>query len=162
RPARHGTAHGIRPPVHPAVPARRDQRPRGLPLPSTRRVRRRLAVRVLQDGPSQVPHRNRSELQVRRSMTPNSIQLDRADGAVVASAAGDALGSQYEFGPAHPDSFVPQFGRGCFGHDAGEWTDDTSMGIPLLDALTRGKDLLDPAVQAEIVRTWIEWSRTAK
>lgn len=31
-------------------------------------------------------------------MSLTSIQLDRAIGAVLASAAGDALGSQYEFG----------------------------------------------------------------
>jgi ADP-ribosylglycohydrolase len=92
----------------------------------------------------------------------NSIQLDRAIGAVLASAAGDALGAQYEFGPALPDTVIPEFGRGRFGHDVGEWTDDTSMAIPILDALATGGDLMDPAVQSRIVQTWIDWSRTAK
>ncbi|MFP1602970.1 ADP-ribosylglycohydrolase family protein [Microbacterium sp. 2216-1] len=95
-------------------------------------------------------------------MSLDSIQLDRAIGAVVASAAGDALGSQYEFGPQHPDTMVPQFGEGVFGHAAGEWTDDTSMAIPLLDALAAGNDLGDSATQSEIVARWIEWSRKAK
>ncbi|WP_417555677.1 ADP-ribosylglycohydrolase family protein [Microbacterium sp.] len=92
----------------------------------------------------------------------NSIQLDRAIGAVLASAAGDALGAQYEFGPALADTVIPDFGHGHFGHDVGEWTDDTSMAIPILDVLASGADLMDPAVQAQIVQRWIEWSRTAK
>lgn len=95
-------------------------------------------------------------------MTLDSIQLDRAIGAVIASAAGDALGSQYEFGPSLPDSTAPAFGTGVFGHAFGEWTDDTSMAMPLLDALTASRDLGDPAVQAGIVQEWIEWARTSK
>lgn len=95
-------------------------------------------------------------------MTLRSIQLDRAAGTIVASAAGDALGSQYEFGPALSDGTTPRFGRGVFGHALGEWTDDTSMAMPLLDALAAGHDLEDAATQAEIVRAWIDWSRTSK
>lgn len=95
-------------------------------------------------------------------MSINSIQLDRAIGAVLASAAGDALGSQYEFGPAHADDVTPPFGRGVFGHAPGEWTDDTSMAVPILDALARGERLDDPSVRAKIAGRWIEWSRTAK
>lgn len=95
-------------------------------------------------------------------MSLTSAQLDRAVGAVVASAAGDALGSQYEFGPALPDSVIPEFGAGVFGRDAGEWTDDTSMAIPILDALARGDRLDDPSVRAGIVGRWIGWAATAK
>lgn len=95
-------------------------------------------------------------------MTLNSIQLDRAIGAVIASAAGDALGSQYEFGPALSDETIPQFGRGAFGHAAGEWTDDTSMAVPMLDALACGHDLMESATQEDIVSTWLDWSHTAK
>lgn len=95
-------------------------------------------------------------------MNIDSIRLDRAIGAVTASAAADALGSQYEFGPALPDTTTPSFGVGVFGHAAGEWTDDTSMAVPLLDALASGRNLGDPAVQAQIVTEWIEWARTSK
>ena len=95
-------------------------------------------------------------------MAIDSIQLDRAIGAVLASAAGDALGSQYEFGPALPDTFTPEFGDGVFGHGVGEWTDDTSMTIPLLDALAEGNDLADAGVLSHVVARWIEWSRSAK
>ncbi|MGM7679137.1 ADP-ribosylglycohydrolase family protein [Microbacterium sp. A94] len=91
-----------------------------------------------------------------------SIQLDRAIGTVLASAAGDALGSQYEFGPALPDAFTPRFGRGVFGHARGEWTDDTSMAIPILDVLARGDRIDDAASREEIVGRSIEWADTAK
>lgn len=47
-------------------------------------------------------------------MKLHSIQMDRAVGVVVASAASDALGSRDEF------------------------TDDTSMALPILEALSRG------------------------
>ncbi len=94
-------------------------------------------------------------------MEPTDGALDRAVGAVLASAAGDALGSQYEFGPALPDSVTPAFGRGVFGHAPGEWTDDTSMAVPILDVLARG-EALDDASREEIVGRWIGWARTAK
>ena len=93
-------------------------------------------------------------------LTP--IQLDRAVGAVVASAAGDALGSAYEFGNGLSDDQLPEFGVGVFGHRRGEWTDDTSMAIPILEAAARGASLRDPGVLAGIVTTWLEWSATAK
>ncbi|GAA1465159.1 ADP-ribosylglycohydrolase family protein [Microbacterium thalassium] len=89
-------------------------------------------------------------------------QLDRAAGAMVGMAIGDALGSQYEFGPAHGDDFVPEFGVGVFGHGVGEWTDDTSMAMPILQALARGESLRDPAVLGWIAGEWDTWSRTAK
>ncbi|MEJ1922494.1 ADP-ribosylglycohydrolase family protein [Microbacterium sp. KHB019] len=95
-------------------------------------------------------------------MSLTSIQLDRAIGTVLASAAGDALGSQYEFGPALPDDTTLLFGQGAFGHGPGEWTDDTSMAIPILDVLARGDRLDDVVSREEIAGRWIEWARTAK
>jgi ADP-ribosyl-[dinitrogen reductase] hydrolase len=89
-------------------------------------------------------------------------QLDRAVGAVLASAAGDALGSQYEFGPSMADSVIPEFGVGVFGHTVGEWTDDTSMAMPILHALSAGRTLEDSETIASIVSEWKEWARTAK
>lgn len=95
-------------------------------------------------------------------MNLTSIQLDRAVGAVIASAAADALGSQYEFGPELADDFTPVFGRGIFGHAPGEYTDDTSMAVPILDALAAGADLNDAHTRDEVVARWIDWSRSAK
>ena len=88
-------------------------------------------------------------------------QLDRAVGAVVASAAGDALGSAYEFGPSLPDDQTPTFGVGVFSHGVGEWTDDTSMAIPILEAIARGDSLQDAGVLAQLASRWWEWSLTA-
>lgn len=109
---------------------------------------------------SDLDHAPGALLSKRKNLT--SHQLDRAVGAVLASAAGDALGSQYEFGPAHGDDFVPGFGIGVFGHAAGEWTDDTAMAMPILTALADGASLLDPAALEGIVTSWVEWSQTAK
>ncbi|GIG20978.1 hypothetical protein Cch01nite_17020 [Cellulomonas chitinilytica] len=94
-------------------------------------------------------------------MDLSPAQLDRAVGAVLASAAGDALGSQYEFGPALADDRRVEFGVGHFGHGVGEWTDDTSMAVPLLQALARGDALSDAAVLGRIAGEWLEWSRTS-
>lgn len=94
------------------------------------------------------------------NLTPH--QLDRAVGTVLAQAAGDALGSQYEFGPSLPDDVTPEMGVGVFGHDVGEWTDDTSMAMPILSALADGASLRDAATLERIVAEWVVWSSTAK
>jgi len=95
-------------------------------------------------------------------MNPLSpAQMDRAVGTVIVSATGDALGSAYEFGPSLPDEVAPEFGVGHFGHGLGEWTDDTSMAIPLLDELAAGHRLTDPAALERIVAAWQGWARTA-
>lgn len=88
-------------------------------------------------------------------------QMDRAVGTVIVSAAGDALGSAYEFGPALPDEVTPEFSVGHFGHGAGEWTDDTSMAIPVLDELAAGRRLTDPAALERIVAAWQGWAQSA-
>ncbi len=93
--------------------------------------------------------------------TPGTIE-DRAAGVVVAGATGDALGSAYEFGLPLSPRHEPRFGRGVFGHDVGEWTDDTAMAVPILDALAAGRSLREPATLAQIVARWREWAATAK
>ncbi len=87
--------------------------------------------------------------------------IDRAIGAVLASAAGDALGAPYEFGPALPDEYPISFGRGKLGHGIGEWTDDTSMAVPILQALARGDSLNDASTLGWIVAEWEAWSHGA-
>ncbi|MFD4421388.1 ADP-ribosylglycohydrolase family protein [Agromyces sp. NPDC058484] len=73
-------------------------------------------------------------------LTP--VQLDRAAGAVLGSAAGDALGAPYEFRPSVPDDVAIVMKAGG-PWELGEWTDDTSMAIPILRALARGASLDD-------------------
>ncbi len=94
-------------------------------------------------------------------LTP--AQQDRAIGAVVASAAGDALGAGYEFGPPlSADTPIVMAGGGSFGWAPGEWTDDTSMAVPILRALAEGRDLAAEETQDAIVAAWVEWVRAAK
>ena len=67
-------------------------------------------------------------------LTP--LQNDRAAGVLVALAAGDALGAGYEFGAPLPDGAeVTMKGGGPFGFAPAEWTDDTSMAVPIAQAL---------------------------
>jgi ADP-ribosyl-[dinitrogen reductase] hydrolase len=93
-------------------------------------------------------------------LTP--AQLDRAAGALLGTAAGDALGAGYEFGPPVPDSVrVYMKGGGGFDWAPGEWTDDTSMAIPIARAVAEGLDLRDDDVLDGIVASWVDWARTA-
>ncbi|MFB6986193.1 ADP-ribosylglycohydrolase family protein [Streptomyces sp. NPDC056304] len=74
---------------------------------------------------------------------------DRAVGAVVGSAVGDALGAPFEFGPAgvyttrFPDGVGAMCGGG--GWDPGEATDDTQMAVLTAESLLErgGLDLPD-------------------
>lgn len=89
---------------------------------------------------------------------------DRAAGTLLAMAAGDALGAGYEFGPAFDDDVpVLMRGGGPFHWAPGEWTDDTSMAVPLLEAAEksagRGGALTEHL--DDIAQAWFEWSRSA-
>ncbi|MFF2326257.1 MULTISPECIES: ADP-ribosylglycohydrolase family protein [unclassified Streptomyces] len=84
---------------------------------------------------------------------PSSVnqqdRQDRAAGAVVGSAVGDALGAPFEFGPAgaytarFPDGAGTMCGGG--GWDPGEATDDTQMAVLVAESLLErdGLDLPD-------------------
>ena len=86
-----------------------------------------------------------------------SAQADRAAGVLLATACGDALGAAYEFGPPLPDDTdVAMIGGGPFGWAPGEWTDDTSMAIPIARAAATGADLRDEAVLDGIAAAWVE------
>ncbi len=79
----------------------------------------------------------------------------RQRGSILGLAVGDALGASIEFQP--PGSFQPVTSYRSGGpHDlnAGEWTDDTSMALALLDSIASGPwDLND---QAERYLAWLE------
>lgn len=94
---------------------------------------------------------------------PTDTVLDRAVGAVLGSAAGDALGAGYEFGPPLPDDApVGMVGGGTFSWAPGEWTDDTSMAVPVLRALARGASLDDDRTLDAVVDAWCGWAVDAK
>jgi ADP-ribosylglycohydrolase len=78
---------------------------------------------------------------------------DRHVGAVLAAAAGDALGAGYEFGPPLPDDEpVYPKGGGGFGWAPGEWTDDTQMAACVLAVLADGSTEVD-----RIAASFREW-----
>jgi ADP-ribosyl-[dinitrogen reductase] hydrolase len=86
---------------------------------------------------------------------------DRIEGVLLGTAAGDALGAPYEFGPPRgPELEVGMVGGG--GWEPGEWTDDTSMAIAIAEVAATGADLREPAALDAIVARWHEWSLGAK
>jgi len=92
----------------------------------------------------------------------STAQLDRAVGVLLATAAGDALGAGYEFGPPLPVSTpVTMIGGGTFGWASGEWTDDTSMALVIAQAAATGTDLRGQPAQDQIAAGWAQWAQTA-
>lgn len=78
-------------------------------------------------------------------------QLDRAAGALVGGAAGDALGAGYEF-RTPPEGEPSMIGGGLGNWAPGEWTDDTQMTICVAKITARGT--LDPT---EVAGQFLEW-----
>lgn len=89
-------------------------------------------------------------------------QHDRSAAVLLGLACGDALGTSYEFGAPLPDrSPVSMQGGGWCNWAPGEWTNDTSMAVPIALAAAGGRDLLDELVLDDIVAQWVEWAKTA-
>lgn len=88
-----------------------------------------------------------------------TARIDRALGAVVGSACGDALGAPYEFQPSVADDH-PIVMRAGGVWERGEWTDDTSMAVPILEAVAQRRSLTDPSTLADIVDRWVEWKQS--
>jgi len=67
-------------------------------------------------------------------------EQDRARGALVGLACGDAVGTTVEFSPRGSfEPLIDMVGGGPFGLRPGEWTDDTSMALCLAESLVRSK-----------------------
>jgi ADP-ribosyl-[dinitrogen reductase] hydrolase len=86
--------------------------------------------------------------------TASDAAGDRARGALLGLAAGDAVGTTVEFKP--PGSFEPvtdMVGGGPFQLEPGQWTDDTSMALCLAESLIdrRGHDPVDQ------MRRYVRW-----
>jgi len=80
--------------------------------------------------------------------------LDRAQGALLGLACGDAVGTAVEFklrGTFHPISDM--VGGGPFRLQPGQWTDDTSMALCLAESLLE-REGFDPGDQMERYRRW--------
>lgn len=86
----------------------------------------------------------------------DNVRRDRAAGAVLASAAGDALGAPHEFGPAlDPSAPLTMTGGGSFGWSPGEWTDDTQTALAVLAPLARG--VTGAALVTEVASGLLAW-----
>lgn len=80
---------------------------------------------------------------------------DRAVGALLGLAVGDALGTALEFASRddRAEPLTDMVGGGPFGLRAGEWTDDTAMALALADSL--GVDhILDPR---DLMDRFVDW-----
>jgi len=84
----------------------------------------------------------------------NADKINRATGALVGLALGDALGTTLEFQPRPAKPVVTDLvGGGPFMLEPGQWTDDTSMMLCLADSLIeRGEN-----VPADQMRRYINW-----
>ena len=81
---------------------------------------------------------------------------DRALGALVGLAVGDAVGTTLEFRPRGSDPpLTDMVGGGPFRMPPGGWTDDTSMALGLADSLVE----LGRFDGADIMRRWLRWMR---
>jgi ADP-ribosyl-[dinitrogen reductase] hydrolase len=79
---------------------------------------------------------------------------DRAIGALLGLAAGDAVGTTLEFErrDQHPP-LTDMVGGGPFRLKPGEWTDDTSMALCLADSLLACREL----DEADLMRRFVDW-----
>lgn len=81
----------------------------------------------------------------------------RAIGAMLGLAVGDAIGTSIEFRPR--DSYEPlqdMVGGGPFRLIPGQWTDDTSMALALLDSLLSKGGLDEADLMTRFTRWWRE------
>lgn len=83
------------------------------------------------------------------TQSPSESFADRARGALIGLAVGDALGTTLEFarrdsGPRHTE----MSGGGPFRLQPGVWTDDTSMALCLVDTLLAARQRLAHAPRA--------------
>ncbi|GAC80902.1 ADP-ribosylglycohydrolase [Gordonia malaquae] len=84
--------------------------------------------------------------------------LDRARGALIGGAVGDALGVPYEFSLRLASTGVPIMRGGGLGDFApGEWSDDTSMAMGVAMAGARHRTLVSPAALDDVAAGFLDW-----
>ncbi|MGI4939632.1 MAG: ADP-ribosylglycohydrolase family protein [Janthinobacterium lividum] len=82
---------------------------------------------------------------------------DRAVGALLGLAVGDAVGAALEFSPKPRFAVLDDMTQGGPHHLArGQWTDDTAMALALADSLALAPGL-DPA---DLIRRFLDWRDT--
>jgi ADP-ribosyl-[dinitrogen reductase] hydrolase len=95
-------------------------------------------------------------------MKLDAKQLDRAVGALLGAAAGDALGVHYE--PTHSyldyDQPAEMLGGGFGGIAPGQWSDDTEMACCIAEVAAKGMDLRSDEALEEIAQGFLRWYAT--
>jgi len=91
-----------------------------------------------------------------RTTEPSAIE-DRAVGALLGLAIGDAIGTTLEFRARDTyEALTDMVGGGPFGLKAGEWTDDTAMALALSDSLEAHEDLDEQDLLSRFMNWW-QW-----
>lgn len=95
-------------------------------------------------------------------MTLTPDQRNRARGALLGTATGDALGAGYEFTtPVFDGDAQPEMIGGGLGNFApGEWTDDTSMMWCIADVAARHGELASETARNEVAANFRAWFDT--
>jgi ADP-ribosyl-[dinitrogen reductase] hydrolase len=105
------------------------------------------SVREVRPGAIETPAQVQYVRQLTTIMEPaqeatREAQEDRALGAMMGLAVGDAVGTTYEFQARDRNPrLVDMVGGGPFRLKPGEWTDDTAMALALMDSLLAQGDL---------------------
>lgn len=86
-----------------------------------------------------------------------TAQRDRAVGALLASAIGDALGAGYEFTTPAIDLTPAMIGGGLGGFAPGEWTDDTAQAMAIARVAATGADLCSEESLTLIAQGFADW-----
>jgi len=92
-------------------------------------------------------------------MRLDARQLDRAVGALLGAAAGDALGVPYEYGSRQlaADEPARMLGGGLGGIEPGQWSDDTEMACVIAEVAATGADLRSDEALELIAQGFLRW-----
>lgn len=83
--------------------------------------------------------------------------LDRAIGALIGTAVGDALGSGYEFASPVEINDVTMLPGRLTGRPAGSWTDDTDMAVGIALAAQQHGTLATPDALTSVGENFLAW-----
>ena len=84
-------------------------------------------------------------------------QVDRAAGALLGAAEGDALGVPYEFGCRALGEQAEMLGGGLGGIAPGQWSDDTQMACVIARVAATDADLRSEQALDKIAEGFLKW-----